>query len=103
MGGPIEFEHYHRYLLARALCRDKSVLDVSSGEGYGSAFIAQVARSVIGVDISAEAVEHATAAYPLPNLNYICGDARDLPIGDDAVDVVVSFETIEHFDKQENF
>jgi protein-L-isoaspartate O-methyltransferase len=79
--GQIEIEHLHRYFLARELCRDKDVLDIASGEGYGSALIAQVAKSVIGVEIDAEVVAYATAAYGRNNLTFHQGDARAIPIG----------------------
>ncbi|TPJ75509.1 methyltransferase domain-containing protein [Mesorhizobium sp. B2-5-13] len=95
--GQVEIEHLHRYFLARALCRDLDVVDVASGEGYGSALLAQVARSVVGIELSDEAVEHAQGGYVAPNLRYQQGDARKLPLGDASVDVVVSFETLEHF------
>ena len=49
MAGQIAIEHYHRYLFARSFCLGKDVVDVASGEGYGSAQLAQVARSVIGI------------------------------------------------------
>src|SRR5205809_4791883 len=49
-------EHLHRYAFALQLCKGKDVLDIASGEGYGSNLIAGVARSVLGVDISKEAV-----------------------------------------------
>lgn len=51
--GNIELEHLHRYLCAAELSAQKDVLDIASGEGYGSSILARVARSVIGVDISA--------------------------------------------------
>ena len=35
-------EHYHRYFLARELVEGKRVLDIASGEGYGSAILAQL-------------------------------------------------------------
>ena len=101
--GQVEIEHLHRYFLARNLCRGLDVLDVAAGEGYGAALLAQVARSVIGVEISAEAVSHASEAYRTSNLRYLAGDARQLPLKDASVDVVVSFETIEHFYEQDQF
>ena len=101
--GQVEIEHLHRYFLARELCRGLDVLDVASGEGYGSAFLAQVAQSVTGVELSEDAVRHASTAYVAPNLRYQQGDARNLPLDDASVDVVVSFETIEHFYEQEQF
>ncbi len=102
-GGQVEIEHLHRYFFARSLCRGLDVLDIASGEGYGAALLAQVARQVVGVEISAEAVAHAQAAYHRPNLRYQQGDARRIPLPDASVDVVVSFETIEHFDEHEIF
>src|ERR1019366_1029954 len=94
--GAIEAEHYHRYFLARELCRGKDVLDVASGEGYGSAFLAQTARSVVGVELDPASVEHAAHEYRSANLRYSVGEATKLPLDDRSVDVVVSFETIEH-------
>jgi SAM-dependent methyltransferase len=99
----VEIEHLHRYFLARALCRDLDVLDVAAGEGYGSALMAQTARSVIGVEVSADAVAHAAETYKRANLRFLHGDARRLPLDDASVDVVVSFETIEHFYEHDQF
>src|SRR5260221_4044637 len=74
--GQTIIEHLHRYLLVREYCRGKDVLDVASGEGYGSALIAQVARSVVGVEIADDAVAHAASSYRRSNLYYVQGDAR---------------------------
>ncbi len=101
--GQIEFEHLHRYCFARLFCRGKDVVDVAAGEGYGSALLAQVANRVVGVEMAGDAVEHAVAAYRRPNLHFVCGDVRCLPLPSDSADVVVSFETIEHLYEQEAF
>ncbi|WP_160299826.1 glycosyltransferase [Belnapia sp. F-4-1] len=102
-GAQVEIEHLHRYLLARQLARGLDVLDVASGEGYGSAFIAQTARSVVGVELDPASVAHAARSYRAPNLRFVEGDARVLPVQDASVDLVVSFETIEHFYEHERF
>ena len=57
-------EHLHRYGLAIDLCDDKVVLDIASGEGYGSSLLAGRALKVYGIDISNEAVEHTTKKCP---------------------------------------
>ena len=103
LDGQTQIEHYHRYLFARSLCAGLDVLDVASGEGYGSAQLAQVARSVIGVEYSDSTVASATANFPRANLRFLQGDARSLPLADHCMDAVVSFETIEHFDGQDAF
>ncbi|MCA8307013.1 glycosyltransferase [Burkholderia sp. AU28942] len=99
--GEIEMEHYHRYYLVSEIIKGKDVLDIACGEGYGSALMASDARSVIGVDIDSTAVEHARAYYRRPNLRFETGSAAAIPLPDRSVDVVVSFETIEHHDQHE--
>lgn len=102
-GGQVRIEHYHRYLFARSLVAGLDVLDVASGEGYGSALLAQVARSVIGVEYSGATARTAAGDFARPNLYFLQADARAVPLADASVDVVVSFETIEHFDRQGDF
>lgn len=99
VAGDIAYEHLHRYALAVQLARDKVVLDVASGEGYGSALLARTARAVIGVDIDPEAVAHASGAYPASNLTFRTGTCWGLPVPDGSIDLVVSFETLEHHDR----
>jgi hypothetical protein len=101
--GQAEIEHLHRYLLARDFCRGKRVLDAASGEGYGAALLAQVAALVVGVEIARDAVAHAAASYRMPNLLFLQCDARAMAVADESLDVVVSFETIEHFAQQDQF
>jgi SAM-dependent methyltransferase/glycosyltransferase involved in cell wall biosynthesis len=104
VAGPIQYEHYHRYLFSAPLCEGKEVLDIASGEGYGSALLAQSAKSVIGVDIDAQAVENARARYgDRANLRYEHGSATAIPLPDASVDVLNSFETLEHFREHEAF
>ncbi len=94
--GDIELEHNHRYLIAAEFAAGKIVLDIASGEGYGSALLARHADRVIGVDISEQAVSHAQSRYQAQNLEYRQGDGTAIPLPDASVDMTVSFETLEH-------
>lgn len=96
----IWYEHFHRYVFATHFTKDKDVLDCACGEGYGSFLLSQQARSVVGVDISSETVDHASSTYRRGNLDYMQADASSLPMPDDSFDVIVSFETIEHLTAQ---
>lgn len=98
-------EHLHRYVAARPLAKGKVVLDAACGEGYGSALLAESAARVHGVDVSAEAVAHARAAYPSEKLSFQEASIARLPFEPATFDLVVSFETIEHVDgpTQERF
>ena len=100
--GQIKYEHLHRYALSLDFAVGKSVLDIASGEGYGAALLAQVAQSVTGVDIDPETVNYSKHRYHLPNLNFLVGSCHSIPLPDSSVDVVTSFETIEHHDHHED-
>jgi SAM-dependent methyltransferase/glycosyltransferase involved in cell wall biosynthesis len=97
--GEIELEHVHRYLLAREYAENKDVLDIACGEGFGSAILGETARSVMGVDIATEAVKHAAIRYRSHNIKFRQGSCAEIPLADDTIDLVVSFETIEHHDE----
>lgn len=101
VGGNIFLEHMHRYRMALGYVAGKEVLDIASGEGFGSDLLATKARRVIGVDISEPAVEHARRRYIRDNLEFHVGSVTEIPLPADSVDVVVSFETIEHIDAHE--
>lgn len=99
--GRIFLEHFHRYAVLLDAVKGKDVLDIASGEGYGSAMLAKTAKSVTGVDISAEAIAHAKKKYRIENLRYLEGNAAELNLPDNSFDMVVSFETIEHLSQQD--
>ena len=102
MKGQIKYEHLHRYALSIELVRDKQVLDIASGEGYGSASLSKFACSVVGVDIDSKSVEYANQKYgDRPNLEFVVGACEAIPLPSQSVDIVTSFETIEHHNKHE--
>jgi ubiquinone/menaquinone biosynthesis C-methylase UbiE len=94
-------EHLHRYAFALSLIKRKNIADIACGEGYGSNLMANYASSVVGIDISTEAIEHAANKYKRPNLNFLNGSATAFPCKDNSMDAVVSFETLEHHDKHD--
>ncbi len=92
--GRIFWEHIARYRFAKDFARGKRVLDIACGEGYGASALAKAgAASVVGVDISNEVCDHARSKY---GIDARTGDAQAIPLPDRSLDLVVSFETIEH-------
>lgn len=97
----IAYEHLHRYAFAAAFVPDKRVLDLASGEGYGSHLLARTAAAVVGVDLDAATIRHAAEKYGSATLRFIIGSATAVPIADDhSFDVIVCFEAIEHIEDQ---
>lgn len=101
----LTIEHMQRYRSVLSIVAGKTVVDIASGEGYGSNMLASVALHVTGIDISSEAVKNASEKYKRENLDYMVGDVAEIPLETGSVDVVVSFETIEHVseEKQKQF
>jgi O-antigen biosynthesis protein len=93
----ILYEHFHRYLWARELVRARTVLDLGSGEGFGASILAQAAEQVIGVDVDADAVAHASRSYAGERLRFERASALDLSsFAPGSFGAVVAFEMIEH-------
>jgi len=102
--GQIEVEHLIRYyfIVNQLDLKDKVVLDLASGEGYGSNILAQKAKLVYGVDISIDAINNAKFKYLKANLVFLVGEAINIPLPDSSIDIFVSFETIEHHDQHQS-
>ncbi|MBN9285827.1 MULTISPECIES: class I SAM-dependent methyltransferase [unclassified Flavobacterium] len=94
-------DHLHRYGIALSFIKDKTVLDIACGEGYGTNLMGNSASFVYGVDIDPDTIEAAKRKYTKGNIQYKTGNTSAIPLEDNSVDVVISFETIEHHDQHD--
>lgn len=95
--------HMKRYVFAEEACRNKDVLDVACGTGYGAFHLSGSAKSVIGVDCSEKAISYASRRYQRPNVSFCIMDACSLSFPDESFDAICSFETIEHLADVETY
>lgn len=93
--------HEVAYLRCADICAGQDVLEAGCGEGYGADLIASVARRVVAVDYDATTVEHVRARYP--RVQVLAANLAAVPMPDEAVDVVVNFQVIEHLWDQPQF
>ena len=89
-------EHLARYAYARRYAEGRRVLDAGCGTGYGSAELAQSALVVTGIDVAPEAIAFSRATYPIPSLRFLVSSCAVMPFPENAFDLVVAFEVIEH-------
>jgi SAM-dependent methyltransferase len=98
-GRQIALPHIARYNWSLRFLWNKSVIDIGCGAGYGSFMISWIAKQVIGVDRSAEAIQAARDSFSAaPNLGFIAMDLESATRGAllHTADVYVAFEVLEH-------
>lgn len=91
-------EHIARYAFAARFAAQARVLDMGCGTGYGTAELAQQARSTTGIDVSADAIAYAQEHYQIRNLTFLAASATALPFEPASFDLITAFEVIEHID-----
>ncbi len=96
------YDHISRYRLAERYVQGKQTIDLGSGAGYGTYSLAAVARNIVGIDLSEEAVGYSSRRYQAPNLRYGAGSVTELPYRDGSFEAAVSFEVIEHLERPED-
>lgn len=102
-GALVYGEHLTRYESVVDLVKNKTVLDIASGSGYGSYILAEKAVKVYGVDINQESITYAKRNYARSNIEFLRGSGEVIPLNDHSVDAVISFETIEHIKNYKKF
>lgn len=89
-------DHFPRYDFAMPYCMNKIVIDIASGTWYWTYKLSKVSKQIIGIDIDEQSIEIARQNYKNHNLEYKLWNWIKIDVEDGSVDVVVSFETIEH-------
>lgn len=96
--------HVYAYRLVREYARTSDrVLEVGFGEGYGSELIPDSIGEYHGIEVSRDAVEHASARYGGAGRSFHHYDGRTFPFDDDSFDLVISFQVIEHVVDQQAY
>ncbi|AZZ90902.1 methyltransferase domain-containing protein [Hahella sp. KA22] len=90
--------HLMRYEFASNYCNGLDVADIACGTGYGSEILALEgkANSVTGIDIDSSAISYAKQKHGPANTSYKVASADDTGLPSASLDLIVSFETIEH-------
>jgi ubiquinone/menaquinone biosynthesis C-methylase UbiE len=90
--------HINRYRFAAKRVKGLRVLDCACGTGYGARMLRELgtAASVVGIDIEPKALAYATKKHRPAGTAFLCSSGDQLALEDDSVDVITSFETIEH-------
>lgn len=92
--------HFARYQFAAQFARDKHVLDIACGGGVGSAWLANIAESVVGMDLDQRMLSWGRQHFSAANLQFRSHDLHQ-PIGE-TFELITCFETLEHVHEPEH-
>jgi len=83
----------------------KKVLEVSCGHGGGASYLARTLQpaSYTGLDFNADGIAFCQKRHKLPGLDFVHGDAENLPFPDESFDAVVNVEASHIYPHFERF
>lgn len=92
--------HYKRYEMAKTLVKeDYIVADMACGSGYGSLMLSENCKEVHGVDIDQVTINEICKRYSNENkVKFYNKNLLDIDF-ENKFDMIVSFETVEHFEE----
>lgn len=82
----------------------KRVLEVGCGRGGGASYLMRTVKpaSYTGLDLNAAGIEFCRRRHHVPGLDFVVGNAEELPFPDESFDAVVNIESSHcypHFDR----
>ena len=85
---------YHR-TATQADLSGKRVLEVGCGHGGGASYLVRTLHpaSYTGLDLNPAAIALCRKRHNLPGLDFVQGNAEDLPFGDESFDAVINVES----------
>ncbi|MEZ0340946.1 phthiotriol/phenolphthiotriol dimycocerosates methyltransferase [Mycobacterium sp. pV006] len=86
---------YHRTATqADTSIADKDVLEISCGHGGGASYLTRTFKpaSYTGLDFNPDGIAYCKKRHVLPGLEFVHGDAENLPFADESFDAVVNVE-----------
>lgn len=95
---------YHATATQNGALAGKRVLEVGCGRGGGASYLTrtQGPASYVGLDLNASGIEFCRRRHQLPGLEFVAGNAEDLPFPSQSFDAVVNVESsccYPHFDR----
>ena len=99
---PFFYQQQKAYSFSLQFVKDKDILEIGSGSGYGTYRLAKAARNILGIDSDKITVRKSIEKYKTSNLKFICSKIEDYR-GENKHDVIVAFQVLEHIEKPKIF
>lgn len=95
---------YHQ-IVNKVGVEGKEILEVGCGRGGGLAYVFEKfsPRSATGVDLNPEAINFCNNHHRKEGMNFVVGNAEELPFDDNSQDIVINVESSHIYGSMENF
>ena len=108
LGSKEEYLLYLRHLYAYGIATDQIsrnsfVLEVGTGEGYGTKLLSEHFEKIVGLDVDEQTIVRARKKYGSGNCVFTLYDGIRIPFEDNMFDAVISFQVIEHIQDEKNY
>jgi len=91
---------FYNYLIPKKEIEGKNILDLGCGYGWFILLaLKNKPQSITGIEISQEDIKTAKKYIKDKNVEFKIGSATKIPLSDNSIDTVVSWEVIEHIPK----
>jgi SAM-dependent methyltransferase len=83
----------------------KKVLEVSCGAGGGASYITRTLgpAAYTGLDLNPASIEKCRKSHDVPGLDFVQGDAQNLPFPDESFDAVINVEASHQYPEFQTF
>ncbi|OBB75484.1 SAM-dependent methyltransferase [Mycobacterium sp. 852014-52144_SCH5372336] len=90
---------YHRTATQAGDLRGKDVLEVGCGHGGGASYLSRTLEPAryVALDLNPNGIEFCRRQHRTPGLEFVEGDAQDLPFPHESFDAVVNVESSIHY------
>lgn len=96
---PYRKAFFFRYKWVRKYCKNRNVLDIPCGMGWGTSLLKK-SRLIVGMDISSEAINEAKMIYG-ESAQFSIGNMTELGFIVNGFDMIVCLEGIEHISRED--
>lgn len=85
--------------------KGKQVLEVGSGRGGGLSFLTKKYQPIMatGIDLDRTAVSFCNKSHGSSSLKFVHGNAENLPIEDNSIDVIINVESSHRYENMKAF
>lgn len=95
--------HLAPYVFFADLCKNKDVLEIGIGEGFGCYYLSKRSNQITTLDFDFSVwpqIERYNKRFNMRNINFVMGNGCKMPFKDGSFDRIISCQVIEHIPEE---